>query len=147
MTLFQTLNSIGNRLQAKSIRTLLYLGLCSAYLQGGLNKLLDYPGAVAEMAHFSLTPPDFFAVAVILLELICPLMILLGVFRWLGALILAGFTLGATLMALRFWEMSVGEARTITANTFFEHLGLCSAFLLIVWQEFNTSARLHVKQS
>jgi uncharacterized membrane protein YphA (DoxX/SURF4 family) len=28
------------------------LGLCAAYLQGGLNKLTDFPSAIGEMTHF-----------------------------------------------------------------------------------------------
>ena len=39
-----------------AMRWLGLLGLCAAYLQGGLNKLLDFPGAVAEAAHFGLPP-------------------------------------------------------------------------------------------
>jgi uncharacterized membrane protein YphA (DoxX/SURF4 family) len=32
------------------------LGLVSAYLIGGVTKLLDFPGAIAEQAHFGLQP-------------------------------------------------------------------------------------------
>jgi hypothetical protein len=32
------------------------LSLCAAHLQGGLVKLLDFDGAIAEMAHFGLQP-------------------------------------------------------------------------------------------
>jgi hypothetical protein len=35
------------------MRFVAYLGLCAAYLQGGLVKLGDFPGA-AEMQHFGL---------------------------------------------------------------------------------------------
>jgi uncharacterized membrane protein YphA (DoxX/SURF4 family) len=43
------------------------------------------------------------ATAVIVLELGASLMILTGFYRWLGAIALAGFTLMATLIALRFF--------------------------------------------
>jgi hypothetical protein len=33
------------------------LALSSAYLIGGVNKAIDFPGAVAEQAHFGLEPP------------------------------------------------------------------------------------------
>ncbi len=115
------------------VRGLAYLGLCAAYLQGGLVKLTDFPGAVGEMAHFGLSPAPPFAVSVILLELGASVMILSGWLRWLGALGLAGFTLMATMIALRFWEMPIGHDRFMAANSFFEHLGLVGGFLLIAW--------------
>lgn len=112
---------------------LAHLGLCAAYIQGGLVKLIDFPGAVAEMAHFRLTPPALFAVLVIVLELVASAMVLTGFLRWLGALALAGFTVLSTLIALRFWEQPAGEARHADENAFFEHLGLAGGFLLVAW--------------
>jgi uncharacterized membrane protein YphA (DoxX/SURF4 family) len=107
------------------------LGLCAAYLQGGLNKLLDYPGAVAEAAHFGLPLPSATAAVTIAVELAASAMVLTGRLRWLGALLLLGFTLAATLVANRFWALPPGQERFMTANAFFEHLGLAGAFLLV----------------
>ena len=90
-----------------------------------------FPGAQAEMAHFGLEPPALFAIVVILFELAASAMILSGVYRWLGALGLAGFTLAATFVALRFWELPPGFERSMATNAFFEHLGLASAFVLV----------------
>jgi uncharacterized membrane protein YphA (DoxX/SURF4 family) len=56
--------------------------------------------------------------AVIALELGASVMILTGFYRWLAALALAGFTLMATLIALRFWELPVGHERFMAANAF-----------------------------
>ncbi|MGY4197284.1 DoxX family protein [Bradyrhizobium sp. USDA 4520] len=114
-----------------AMRFIAYLGLCAAYLQGGLNKLTDYPGALAEMAHFGLAPASLFAALVIALELIASVMILTGFFRWLAALGLGGFTLLATFLALRFWELPAGQERFMAANSFFEHLGLVGGFVLV----------------
>ena len=63
--------------------------LCAAYLQGGLAKLFDFSGAVAEMQHFGMEPAMPMAAATIVLELAASSMVLLSVFRWLGALALA----------------------------------------------------------
>ncbi|WP_416173432.1 DoxX family protein [Aerococcus mictus] len=46
------------------------LGLCAAYLQGGLNKAFDFSSAIAEMNHFGLSPAALFAVATIVMELV-----------------------------------------------------------------------------
>ncbi len=118
-----------------AVRWFALLLLCAAYLQGGLQKAFDFPAAIAEMNHFGLAPAVPLAVAVIVLELGAAAMILSGRLRWLGALALAGFTLMATFVALRFWEMPDGPARFGAANSFFEHLGLVGAFVLVAWHD------------
>lgn len=123
-------------LGSRTVRFIAYLGLCAAYLQGGIVKLTDFPGTIAEMSHFGLTPAPLFAVLVIALELGASLMVLTGRLRWLGAMGLAGFTLLATGIALRYWELPVGQERFMAANSFFEHLGLVGGFLLVAWLDF-----------
>ena len=108
--------------------------LCAAYLQGGLNKLTDFPAAISEMRHFGLSPPALLASLTIALELGASMLILSGFYRWIGALALAAFTLMATFIANRFWTMAPPE-RFMTANGFFEHLGLVGGFLLVAWHD------------
>ena len=142
-------HSLANRLTtwarpvlgSQAVRFLAYLGLCAAYLQGGWVKLTDFPGALAEMQHFGLSPAPVMAVLVIALELGASLMILSGKLRWLGALALALFTLMATFVALRFWELPAGDAHFGAENAFFEHLGLVGGFLLVAWLDVQTSAK------
>ena len=105
--------------------------LCAAYLQGGLVKTFDFSSALGEMHHFGLTPAAPLAIATIALELGASLMIVLGFYRWLGALGLAAFTLAASFLANRYWEMT-GPDRFMTANAFYEHVGLVGGFLLVV---------------
>ncbi|MDI7862702.1 DoxX family protein [Rhizobiaceae bacterium n13] len=116
---------------APVIRTVALLALCAAYIQGPLTKIFDFPGALAEMDHFGLHPAAFFAVVVIVFELAASAMVVSGFLRWLGALALAGFTLLATLIALRFWELPPGMDRMMATNAFFEHLGLAGAFVIV----------------
>jgi uncharacterized membrane protein YphA (DoxX/SURF4 family) len=52
---------------------------------------------------------------------------------------LAAFTLIATGLALRFWEMPDGLVRSMTMNAFFEHLGLVGAFVMVALREITTS--------
>ncbi|MBB4272309.1 DoxX family protein [Rhizobium mongolense] len=112
-------------------RTVSLLALCAAYIQGPLSKIFDFNGALAEMDHFGLHPAAFFAVAVIVFELAASAMVVSGFLRWAGALALAGFTLLATFIALRFWEMAPGMDRMMATNAFFEHVGLAGAFLFV----------------
>jgi len=117
------------------------LCLCAAYLQGGFDKATDFSSAIAEMNHFGLSPATPMAVAVLIFEFGAALMILTGFYRWLGALGLAGFTLMATFVANRFWEMPMPD-RIMVANSFFEHWGLAGGFILVAWHDLrDRSAR------
>jgi uncharacterized membrane protein YphA (DoxX/SURF4 family) len=119
---------------APAARWVALLGLCASYLQGGFNKLTDFSRGIAEMQHFGLSPPAPLAVVTIVLELGASVLILAGIYRWIGALALAGFTLMATFIANRFWQMAPPE-RFMAANGFFEHLGLVGGFLLVAWHD------------
>ncbi len=116
---------------APAVRTAALLALCAAYIQGPLTKIFDFGGAVAEMEHFGLHPAPVFAVVVIAFELSASAMVVSGKLRWMGALALAGFTILATFIALRFWELPAGMERMMATNAFFEHLGLAGAFILV----------------
>jgi uncharacterized membrane protein YphA (DoxX/SURF4 family) len=123
-----------SRLATPALRWVALLGLCAAYLQGGLVKLADFNGAVAEMTHFGLSPARPFAIAVMTVELVASVAILTGYWRWLGALALSVFTIAATFMANRYWDLGAPE-RFATENAFYEHLGLAGGFLLVAWHD------------
>jgi uncharacterized membrane protein YphA (DoxX/SURF4 family) len=126
-------------LSLRAVRWLALLGLSSAYLQGGLTKTFNWTGALNEMQHFGLSPAPIFAGATITLEVGAALMILLGIYRWVGALALAAFTLMATFLANRFWDLG-GPDRFAVTNAFFEHLGLVGAFILVAWFDLHQNA-------
>jgi uncharacterized membrane protein YphA (DoxX/SURF4 family) len=113
-----------------TIYYLALLGLCAPYIQGGVTKLLGFNDAIAEMHHFGVAPAAPLAAATIATELGGSALILLGFYRWFGALWLAGFTLVATFLANRFWEVT-GLDRFMQTNSFFEHLALVGGFLLL----------------
>jgi len=124
--------AIGKLIATPPVHFIALLGLCAAYIQGGLDKLLDFNAAIAEARHFGLPLPTASAVATIITELAGSALILSGIYRWLGALWLAAFTLIATFTANRFWELQMPE-RFMVENSFFEHLGLVGGFLLLAW--------------
>jgi uncharacterized membrane protein YphA (DoxX/SURF4 family) len=105
--------------------------LVCAYLLGGVVKLTEWPGAVAEQAHFGMTPPALWAALTIAIELIAPLLILTGRLVWLGAGMLGVFTLLAAVTANAFWAMPTEQERFMATNAFFEHLGLIGGFMLV----------------
>lgn len=139
-------SSLARAVGSPVIRTVSLLALCAAYVQGPLTKIFDFNGALAEMDHFGLHPATFFAVAVIIFELAASSMVISGFLRWAGALALAGFTLLATFIALRFWEMAPGIDRMMATNAFFEHLGLAGGFLLVAWLDLSHPSQSHLER-
>lgn len=109
--------------------------LVSAYIVGGVAKLSDWPGAVAEQSHFGLAPPALWAALTIAVEFIGPALILSGRLVWLGAGMLGVFTFFAALVANAFWGMPAGPERFMATNAFFEHMGLVGAFVLMAMLE------------
>jgi len=107
------------------------LALVSAYLLGGAVKALDFPGAVAEQAHFGLQPPAGWAVLTIVAETLGALLVMTRGWAWLGAGMLGVFTGLAAITANAFWTMPAGHERFMATNAFFEHLGLIGGFVLV----------------
>lgn len=105
--------------------------LVSAYLLGGVSKLADWQGAVAEQARFGLYPASLWATLTIIVEITGSLLILSGRLVWLGAGMLGVFTVLAATLANAFWTMPSGAGRFMATNAFFEHLGLAGGFVLV----------------
>jgi uncharacterized membrane protein YphA (DoxX/SURF4 family) len=108
------------------------LALTSAYLLGGLTKLLNFSTAIAEQEHFGFYPGWIWAALTILIELGGSAFVSSGYAVWLGAGALGCLTAVAMLRADNFWAKS-GAERLTQANTFFEHLGLIAGFVLIAF--------------
>ena len=106
------------------------LALVGAYLLGGVVKASNWSAAVAEQAHFGMSPPSLWAALTIAIEIVGPLLILSGRLVWLGAGMLGVFTLLAAVTANAFWAMPAGPDRFMATNAFFEHLGLIGGFVL-----------------
>jgi uncharacterized membrane protein YphA (DoxX/SURF4 family) len=116
------------------------LALSSAYVVGGVDKAIDFPGAVAEQAHFGLQPAWAWAIVTIIVELGGSLLLISGRLVWLAAGALGVLTATAMLVANNFWAME-GPARFMAMNAFFEHLGLIAAFALAAVVAANTGRR------
>lgn len=121
-------------LTAPWVHTLALLCLCAPYLQGGVLKLRDFPGAVAEVRQLGLAPAAPLAAATAVLQLAASALILSGWYRWLGALALAAFTLLAALLADRFWR-ATGTERRHLGIAFCEHGALAGGLLLLAWTD------------
>jgi uncharacterized membrane protein YphA (DoxX/SURF4 family) len=106
------------------------VGLVSAFLIGGIQKHVDFPGAVAEQAHFDLQPAWLWAAVAILVEIGGSALVIFGRWVWLGAGGLGVLTAVAMLTANDFWAKT-GHDRFMAVNAFFEHLGLIVGLVLV----------------
>jgi uncharacterized membrane protein YphA (DoxX/SURF4 family) len=120
---------VGSILRWRGTWLIARLGLIIAYLVGGLSKLFDFPGAIAEQAHFGLHPPEVWAILAIIVEVCGSILILCNRFVWLAAGALAVLTTIATLVAENFWTMQ-GHARFVAMNALLEHIGLIAGFIM-----------------
>ncbi|MCY1664130.1 DoxX family protein [Rhizobium sp. SL86] len=111
---------------ARTVLTFMFWG-------SGLSKLLDFPGGVAEMAHFGLEPAVAFNIAVIITQLGGSALIILNRHAWLGAGALAVFTLLTIPIAHNFWALEE-PMRTFEFHVAGEHLSIVGALMLVAWK-------------
>jgi transmembrane protein len=107
------------------------------FWSSGLSKLIDFGAAQGEMAHFNLNPPVAFAVAVTAVQLIGSGLIIWGRFAWLGAGMLAVFTLLTIPIAHTFWTMPMPQRMT-EMYLVVEHIAVVGALILVSilrWRE------------
>ena len=125
---------IAQVLALPGLDTLARLALASPFLISGLVKLTDLGGAMNEVAGLGLQPAMPIAAAIIVTQLGGSALFLTRRYCWLGAGILAGFTVVATLLAHPFWVFE-GPDRCRQTATFFEHAaivgGLAAAALFV----------------
>ena len=100
------------------------------FLGSAIDKITNFAGAQAEMAHFALNPPWLFAVATILTQLIGSVLILANRATWLGAGALAVFTLLTIPIAHHFWTME-GQMALIEFYFSVEHLSVIGGMILV----------------
>jgi uncharacterized membrane protein YphA (DoxX/SURF4 family) len=107
------------------------LALASPFAVSGIAKAVDFAGATAEVRALTGVEPAAPLAALVVVVQVGGAALLLARGRavWLGAGVLAAFTLAASLLAHDFWARPEG-ARVRDATTFFEHCGLIAGLLL-----------------
>lgn len=111
---------------------LLVARLClgAVFLYSGVTKLTGWPDAVAEFAGLGLPFPAFALAATIAVQLAGGLAVATGFGARIGALVLAAFTIAATLIGHPFW-MFDGVDFNRQFTTALEHLAIVGGFVLL----------------
>jgi uncharacterized membrane protein YphA (DoxX/SURF4 family) len=106
------------------------LCLAVVFLYSGVDKLRHWRDGVEEVARMGLPQPSLFAALTILVQLAGGAMVASGWNAPAGALLLAGFTVAATLAGHRFWALRGSEARR-ELTTALEHLAIVGGLALV----------------
>jgi putative oxidoreductase len=114
--------------------TILLVGrilIAALFLSAGLPKVQQVlAGGFAQyLASLGVPFADFVAMVAVAVEVLVPVAIILGVFPRISALLLIAFTVVATLLAHRFWQMPV-EQQQLQTIQFFKNIAVIGGLLL-----------------
>jgi putative oxidoreductase len=111
------------------------LCLAIVFLYSGVDKLWHWRSSIEEVKSDGLPWPAAFAGATVFTQLVGGFLVATGIFAWLGALLLAGFTVAATLLGHRFWLRRGAEFRH-ELTTSVEHVAIVGGLLLLSVLDF-----------
>jgi putative oxidoreductase len=114
------------------------LCLAAVFLYSGFDKLWHWQSSVEEVKGDGLPWPAAFAGATVFTQLVGGCLVATGFFAWLGALLLAVFTVAATLVGHRFW-LRRGSEFAHELTTSLEHVAIVGGLLLLSVLDFTTS--------
>lgn len=113
-------------------QVLLIARICLAmvYLVSGVHKGIYFSKAVAEFRQAAIPFLHISLISTIILHLLASLALISGVFARESAVLLAVFTLLATIKVHDFWNLS-GNERLMQSRIALDHLGLIGGLLLL----------------
>jgi uncharacterized membrane protein YphA (DoxX/SURF4 family) len=114
------------------------LCLAAVFLYSGVDKLSHWRSSIEEVKSDGLPWPAAFAGVTVFTQLVGGCLVATGFFAWLGALVLAGFTVAATVVGHRFWLRRGAEFRH-ELTTSLEHVAIVGGLLLLCVLDFTTS--------
>jgi len=106
------------------------LCLAAVFLYSGVDKLWHWRSSIEEVEGDGLPWPAVLAGATVFTQLVGGSLVATGLVAWLGALLLAGFTVAATLLGHRFWLRRGAEFRH-EVTTSLEHVAIVGGLLLL----------------
>jgi uncharacterized membrane protein YphA (DoxX/SURF4 family) len=124
------LTALERRLASRAIDLAARALLALPFGISAFGKVLDFPSAVAEQAHFGLPFPAALAGLTVAVQAGGAALLFWNRFAWLGAGLLAGFTFAATMVAHRYWTEADPVARFHAFNTFWEHAAIAGGLIL-----------------
>jgi putative oxidoreductase len=104
--------------------------LATLFLIFGWRKLRDYSGTVSQMAQDRAPMPVLAGAVAIFMELPVAFAVAVGAFTRPAAVLLALYTLGASLIEHHYWT-TTGAGRLTSMEAFYKNLCIMGGFLLL----------------
>jgi putative oxidoreductase len=104
--------------------------LAALFLIFGSRKLMDYSGTVSRMVQDGAPLPEVSSVVAIFMELPVAFAVAVGAFTRPSAVLLAFYTLGASLIAHRYWAVT-GAKKVDSMESFYKNLSIMGSLLLL----------------
>ena len=111
------------------------LCLSIVFLYSGIEKAWYFASSLKEVRGYGLPFPHVSLALTVAVQLLGGILVATGYMAWFGALILASFTVAATLVGHRFWHRQ-GEQFRHELTTTLEHLAVIGGLLLIGLLDF-----------
>ena len=108
------------------------VALALIFVAAGANKLADFGAFSTSLEGMGLPAPAIFAALAVAFELGGGLALALGLQARLGAVALVVFTIVATLLAHRFWEVEDVTAQFVERIMFMKNLAIVGGLLFAV---------------
>ena len=97
--------------------------LSTIFLLSGISKIFNYEGLVEYMEVFGVS--EYFAIPAIILEIIFPLLLIIGYYTKISALVMALFTVAVAVI------FHTDFANQIQFISFFKNIAIAGGFLII----------------
>lgn len=104
--------------------------IAGLFLPAGFSKLMGFEGTVAYFSSLGLAIPAALAVAVIVIEILGGVTLLLGYKTRITAVILALFTLGASIIGHAYWSVPADQV-FIAKLLFYKNIAIIGGLLIL----------------
>jgi putative oxidoreductase len=104
--------------------------LATLFLIFGWRKVADYSGTISQMQRLGVPMPVLAALTAIVAELPVAFAVAIGAFTRPATLLMALYTLGASLLEHRYWTTS-GPDQVDRMEAFYKNLSIIGGFLLL----------------
>ncbi len=109
------------------------------FLFNGLNHLTRLPMMSGYAASKGLPAPSFFVVVTGIQMLVGAVMVLLGWYLWIGALILVLFLVPVAFVMHRFWAIEDQQMRMMEMVQFNKNLAIAGSLLMVAAMSYATN--------
>ncbi|MCU0942086.1 MAG: DoxX family protein [Hydrogenophaga sp.] len=104
--------------------------MAALFLPAGISKIGGFAGTAGYIGSVGLPLPEVGAALAIAIEVIAPILLIIGFYTRQAALVLAVFTLAATVLFHNYWAMPA-EQQFMQSLMFFKNVGVVGGLLAI----------------